>query len=178
MSLAVTTILVICEDDSLRTAWSEAVVRAGHQCLAVPALLPGIDLLGSKEVDGLLIDARLDSELQLVAAVSAYRPMPLTVIVHEHAAGIPARIRGVALRPPDASPDRLVHLLGRMLDQRDVASPTNLPVRVTPAALKWTARLSSKRPAVELDEDDSAEIRRLFDGETNPDGYELAASRP
>jgi DNA-binding NtrC family response regulator len=170
-----TTVLVIAEDDSLRTAWSEAVVRAGHQCLAVAALLPGIDLLGTKEIDGMLIDAREDSALQLLAAVSAYRPMPLTVIVHEHAAGIPARIRGVVLRSSDASADRLVHVLGRMLGQRELANPTNLPVRVTPAALKWTSRLSSQRAAVDLEEDDSGEIRRQFDGETNPDGFEVAS---
>lgn len=185
-----TTVLVICEDDTLRSAWSEAVVRAGHECLAVAALLPGIDLLGTKEIDGLLVDAREDAALQLLAAVSAYRPMPLTVIVHDgprpetgsliasqpgHAAGIPARIRGAAVRPSDASPERLVHLLGRLLGHRELAKPSNLPVRVTSAAFKWTSRLSTPRPAVELaDEDDSAEIRRQFDGETNPDGYELA----
>lgn len=170
-----TTVLVICEDDSLRTAWSEAVVRAGHECLAVPALLPGIDLLGTRTIDGLLVDAREDSALPLLAAVSAYRPMPLTVIVHDEAGGIPARIRGVALRRTDASPDRLVYLLGRMLGHTELANPTNLPVRVTPAALKWTSRLSAPRVGVELDEDDSAELRREFDGETNPDGYELAS---
>ncbi|HUQ06508.1 MAG TPA: hypothetical protein VM261_28590 [Kofleriaceae bacterium] len=170
-----TTVLVIAEDDSLRAAWSAAVVQAGHECLAVPALLPGIDLLGTKQIDGLLVDARQDSALQLLAAVSAYRPMPLTVIVHDHAAGIPARIRGCAVRPGDASPERLVYLLGRLLGHRELANPTNLPVRVTPAALKWTSRLSAPRAAVEIDEDDSAEIRRQFDGETNPDGYELAS---
>jgi DNA-binding NtrC family response regulator len=170
-----TTVLVIAEDDSLRAAWSAAVVQAGHQCLAVPALLPGIDLLGTKSIDGLLVDARADSALQLLAAVSAYRPMPVTVIVHDHAASIPARIRGVALRPSDASPERLVFLLGRLLGSRELANPTNLPVRVTPAALKWTSRLSSPRAAVEIDEDDSGEIRRQFDGETNPDGFELAS---
>jgi DNA-binding NtrC family response regulator len=172
-----TTVLVICEDDSLRSAWSEAVTRAGHQCLAVSALLPGIDLLGSQEIDGLLVDAREDTALQLLGAVSAYRPMPLTVIVHDHAACMPARIRGAAMRRSDASPDRLVYLLGRMLGHRELAKPSNLPVRVTPAALKWTSRLSTPRKAVDLsDEDDSAEIRRQFDGETNPDGYELASS--
>jgi len=170
-----TTVLVIAEDDALREAWRAAVVRAGHECLAVPALLPGLDLLGTKEIDGLLVDAREERELHLLAAVSAYRPMPLTVIVHEQAAGIPARIRGAVLRRADASPDRLVHVLGRMLGQRELARPTNLPLRVTPAALKWTSRLSSARPAVELDDDDSGEIRRQFDGETNPDGYELAS---
>jgi DNA-binding NtrC family response regulator len=170
-----TTVLVIAEDDSLRAAWSAAVVQAGHQCLAVPALLPGIDLLGTKNIDGLLVDARADSALRLLAAVSAYRPMPVTVIVHDRTVSIPARIRGVALRPGDASPERLVFLLGRLLGNRELANPTNLPVRVTAAALKWTSRLSSPRAAVEIDEDDSAEIRRQFDGETNPDGFELAS---
>ncbi|KAB2887318.1 MAG: hypothetical protein F9K40_21580 [Kofleriaceae bacterium] len=170
-----TTVLVICEDDSLRTAWSDAVTRAGHACLAVPALLPGLDLLGTKVIDGLLVDAREETSLQLLAAVSAYRPMPLTVIVHDHDAGIPARIRGAALRRTDASPERLVYLLGRMLGHTELANPTNLPVRVTPAALKWTSRLSPPHVGVDLDEDDSGEIRREFEGETNPDGYELAS---
>lgn len=169
------TILVIADDDSLRTSWSEAVVRAGFDVRAVPALLPGIDLLGTQEIDGVLIDARDDRALQLLAAVSAYRPMPVTVIVHERVAGIPARIRGAALRPADTSPDRLVRLLGRLLVARELARPTNLPLRVTPLALKWTSRLSSARPPVDFEDDDSAEIRREFDGETNPDGYELAA---
>lgn len=169
------TVLVICEDDSLRKAWSEAVLRAGHACLAVPALLPGIDLMGTKQIDGLLVDARADNALALLAAVSAYRPMPLTVIVHDQDGGIPARFRGVALRRTDASPDRLVYLLGRMLGHTELANPTNLPLRVTPAALKWTSRLSPPHAGVGFEDEDSAELRREFDGETNPDGYELAS---
>jgi DNA-binding NtrC family response regulator len=171
------TVLVIAEDDSLRDAWSAAATRAGFQVRAVSALLPGIDLLGTQEVDGVIIDARDDAELALIAAVSAYRPMPVTVIVHDRVAGIPARIRGVALRPHNATPERIVHLLGRLLLARELANPTNLPVRVTPFALKWTSRLSSKRAPVAFDDDDdSAEIRRQFEGETNPDGFELATS--
>jgi hypothetical protein len=76
------------------------------------------------------------------------------------------------VRPPDTAPERLVHLIQRMMFHRlDHARPTNLPVRVTPAAAKWTARLSSSR----TDDDDSSELRLTFDGETSPDGYDLAA---
>ena len=50
---------------------------------------------------------------------------------------------------------------------------TNLPVRVTPVAAKWTSRLSP--PSTHDDDDDSATLRLSFDGETSPDGYDLAA---
>ena len=168
-----TTLLIISEEDALRAAWTDAAVAAGLEVRAVSALLPGVDLLGTIEVDGMLVDCRGDSALELLSAVSAYRPMPPTVIVHDREISMPARMRAVACRGSDVSPARLIHLLGRLLGHGELARPTNLPVRVTPAALKWTSRLSSPTP---VDDEDSGEIRKSFDGETNPDGYDLAAS--
>jgi len=166
-----TTVLLIAEDPVLRAAWTEAARAAGFEVRAVPALLPGVDLLGTTTIDGLLIDARRSGELELLGAVSAYRPMPPTVIVHDRALVMPARIRAAACRPSDATPARLIHLLGRLLGHRELARPTNLPVRVTPAALKWTSRLSAP-----VDDEESGEHRYKFEGETSPDGYDLAAS--
>lgn len=165
-----TTVLIIAEDDALRVAWADAATAVGFTVRAVSALLPGVDLLGTIDVDGLLVDARGDGELELLTAVSAYRPMPPTVIVHDREVTLPGRIRAAACRRSDASPARLIHLLGRLLGHRDLGVPTNLPVRVTPVALKWTSRLSSV-----ADEEDSGEAPRAFEGETNPDGFDLAA---
>lgn len=165
-----TTVLIIAEDEPLRQAWGDAARAAGLEVRSVPALLPGVDLLGSLPIDGLLVDARADGQLELLAAVSAYRPMPPTVIVHDRQIAMPARIRAAACRPSGASPARLIHLLGRMLDQRELANPTNLPVRVTPAAAKWSSRLSTHR-----DDEEDCEPSQRFEGETSPDGYDLAA---
>lgn len=165
-----TTLLIITEEDALRAAWTAAAVAVGFEVREVSALLPGVDLLGTIEVDGLLVDCRGDGELELLTAVSAYRPLPPTVIMHDREISLPARMRAAACRRSDASPARLIHLMGRLLGSRELARPTNLPVRVTPAALKWTTRLSA--PA---EEEDSGEVRKTFDGETNPDGFDLAA---
>jgi hypothetical protein len=159
-----TTVLVISDDDALRARWATAARNAGHDVLEASALLPGVDLLGAREVDGLLADARAHGALELLAAVSAYRPMPPTVIVHDRDLAPPARMRVVACRSAAATPPRLVFLLGRLLSAGELARPTNLPLRVTPMAAKWTSRLST--PSDDPCED-SAEIRRSFDGETN-----------
>jgi hypothetical protein len=169
-----TTVLIIAEDDSLRSAWVDAAVAAGLAVRAVGALLPGVDMLGTIEIDGVLVDARAEGDLELLAAVSAYRPMPPTVIVHDRDLALPARVRAVACRPSDASPDRLIHVLTRMLANRELARPTNLPVRVTPAAAKWTSRLSSN-PNGDEDSRDGGSGDGAFDGETSPDGFDLAA---
>jgi DNA-binding NtrC family response regulator len=163
-----TTVLIIAEDDALRSAWVAAAVAAGLAVRAVGAMLPGVDMLGTLEIDGMLVDARVEGDLELLAAISAYRPMPPAVIVHDRDIALPARIRAAACRPTGASPERLIHLLTRLLSQRELARPTNLPVRVTPAAAKWTSRLSSSS-----DDGDSGDEH--FDGETSPDGYDLAA---
>ncbi len=169
-----TIVLVIAADAERRASWSAAARAAGFDVRAVDAMLPAVDLLGTQTIDGMLVDARDEGVLQTLAAVSAYRPMPPTVIVHDHPVSVPARMRAAACRPTAATPERLVHLLGRLLDARELARPTNLPVRVTPHALKWTSRLSS--PPLASDDDDSSEWRRReFDGETSPDGYDLAS---
>lgn len=165
-----TTVLIIAEDPALRSAWVEAAAFAGHTVRAASCLLDGVDLLGTVEIDGLLVDARADGELEMIAAVSAYRPMPPTVLVHDRDISLPARIRAAACRHTDASPTHLVTLLGRLLAVRELARPTNLPVRMTPAALKWTTRLSGGAGEDESDES------RGFDGETSPDGFDIAAS--
>jgi hypothetical protein len=167
-----TTLLIITEEDALRTAWTDAAVLAGLEVRAVSALLPGVDLLGTIEVDGLLVDCRADSSLELLSAVSAYRPMPPTIIVHDRELSVPARMRAVACRRSETSPARLIHLMERMLGHRDMARPTNLPVRMTTAALKWTSRLSSP---TSIEDEDSGEAPKAFDGETSPDGFDLAA---
>jgi len=170
-----TTVLIIAEDDALRAAWAAAAEAVGFKVRAVGSLLGGVDLLGTVEVESMLIDVRAEGDLELIAAISAYRPMPATVMVHDREITPPVRIRGVAVRGSDATPQRLVHLLKRMLFHRDLARPTNLPVRVTPVAAKWTSRLSPpKKP--DDDDDDSGTMRLTFDGETSPDGWELAAA--
>lgn len=169
-----TTVLIITEDDALRADWAAAAESIGFRARAVGSLLAGVDLLGTIEVDAMLIDVRAEGDLELIAAISAYRPMPATVMVHDREITPPLRIRGVAVRGSDATSDRLVHLIKRMLFHRDLARPTNLPVRVTPVAAKWTSRLSP--PKNDDDDDDSATMRLSFDGETSPDGYDLAAA--
>lgn len=171
-----TTVLIITEDDALRAAWAAAAESIGLRSRAVGSLLVGVDLLGTIDVDAMLIDVRAEGDLELIAAISAYRPMPATVMVHDREITPPLRIRGVAVRGSDATPERLVHLIKRMLFHRDLARPTNLPVRVTPLAAKWTSRLSP--PKNHDDDDDSATMRLSFDGETSPDGFDVAATDP
>lgn len=166
-----TTVLIIAEDPALRSAWIAAAASAGLTVRAASCLLDGVDLLGTVEIDGLLVDARADGELEMIAAVSAYRPMPSTVLVHDRDIALPARIRAAACRHSDASPAHLVALLSRLLEARELARPTNLPVRMTPAALKWTSRLSGGSG-----DDDESDDARGFDGETSPDGFDLAAT--
>ncbi len=165
-----TTVLVIAADDALRAAWTEAARTLGMQVRAVAAMLPAVDLLGTTPIDGMLVDARGDGELELLAAVSVYRPMPPTVIVHDREVAIPARLRAGACRPTTTSAAELVALLASLLEQRELTRPTNLPLRVMSIALKWTSRLSAPS-----EHDDSEDVRRQFDGETGPDGFDLAA---
>lgn len=168
-----TTLLIIAEDAAVRSSWTAAAHAAGLSVRAVAALLPAVDLLGTIQVDAVLVDARADGELELLAAVSAYRPMPPTVLVHDRESTPPARMHAAVVRPSSTPPDRLVHLIKRiMFHRQDHLRPTNLPVRVTPAAAKWTTRLSSAGAS----DDDSSELRLTFDGETSPDGFDLAAS--
>ncbi|MBE7448046.1 MAG: hypothetical protein HS111_03905 [Kofleriaceae bacterium] len=165
-----TTILIITEHDDRREAWTAAARAAGHDVRLAPALIPGIDLLGTQPIDGVLVDAEAAGELERLVMLSVFRPTPPTVIVHDRSIAVPARMRAAACRPSTTPPDRLVHLLGRLIAHRELAQPTNLPVRVTPLALKWTSRLSSIG-----DDDDTGETNPAFDGETNDDGFDLAA---
>ena len=161
-STPMTTVLVIASDPALSSAWTEAARAAGFGVRRSPSILPAIDVLSEESIDGILLDARSEETLVLFATLSAYRPMPTTMIVSDLEHPIACRARAAHLRPSAKSPRALVQLLGQLLDVRSIASPTNLPMRLPSVAAKWTFRGSA----------DDGEVR---DGETDPDGWDFSS---
>ena len=135
-----TTVLVIAGDAALRTAWGAAVRSAGFVLRQAPSILPAIDVLATEPIDGVLLDARNADDLTLFATLSAYRPMPTTMIVSDLDPGIACRARAAAIRTSDHGAARLVARLGNLLEVRAIASPSNLPIRLAAVAEKWTFR--------------------------------------
>ncbi len=158
------TLLIIAAGDALRSRWRAAAVDAGNHVCAVTALRRGIEILRGATIDGVLVDARGHDGLALLAAASAHRPLPPLVIVHDRAVALPARAHAAACRTSAASPAHLVELLGCMVGQRGQSLPTNLPMLVTSAALKWTSRLTA------MFDDRIIELADAFDGDTDPAG--------
>ncbi len=152
-----TTVLVIVNDAALQASWGAAVRSAGFSLREAPALMPAMKLLAHETIDGLLIDARAEADLALFASVSAFRPMPTTMLVSDLVTPVAARVRAAAMRSSGQTAANLVQRLGSLLGIRAIASPTNLPMRLVPVAAKWTLRGHAEGSP--------------HDGNTSPDGW-------
>jgi hypothetical protein len=162
------TVLVIAALDSTRNAWCHAVRQRGMKCRQASALLGALDHLIDPTLAGIVFRSMNDDDLSELIALSTVHALPPIVIV-SGPTSVPFATRFTAgtIIDPSASSARVMARLTCMVNGRQLMSPTNLPVRLSPLAeAQWTVRLSAEAHGRD---DDS------FDGATQPEGFDLAA---